>query len=530
MNISSSESREPLIVPSMHCQSLLGKAIQEHFTKSSQIASIFSSSPSLQNSSAGANFLSNFKLDEKSSLLFSNVFTPEDCFSCQFSTSIQVKFWSCKYDHEETWRNIFFVFSKLTTTKFLAASLFSLSIATNFITDEQLNFILSNLKRINKLELDLVDNKSITSEGLGKSIAENLSNLSDLRIYSCSAVTDSVIELFASKLNRNIATFKLVNCNEVTDEGILAISKTFSLNSISFLHCGAISSEGYNHLASLGDNVIEMNVHSSKFDNKNFQEICSNFRALRRFDFRFCGVSSDATKSLKFLENLEYLCLNLDAICDDGVDHVCCLKNLSALDLSHSSLTDKQVEKICFFLGGSLRKLILSYCKFLTVKSCEHLKKLEKIEEIFVAGVKFSTSSIHALVMARRVTLKTLVHDSSYSKFAMDFLDDPSTKVLNWKFCRDGPQLIDEQVDCLLELIGDDHCLKVEEIDLHENASVTKASLDSIAAKFKNLQKIDLRNCTSISPSEIKAFKAKMPQRCNIVPDVSESSRSCTLQ
>jgi hypothetical protein len=67
----------------MKCQSLLGKALQEHFTKSSQVASIFSSSPSLQNSSAGANFITNFQVDEKSATLFETIFTPEDCFSIQ---------------------------------------------------------------------------------------------------------------------------------------------------------------------------------------------------------------------------------------------------------------------------------------------------------------------------------------------------------------------------------------------------------------------------------------------------------------
>jgi hypothetical protein len=86
MDINSSK-RDLFCVPSMKCQTLLGKAIQEHFTKPAQLASVFSSSPSLQNSSAGANFLSNFKLNKNTSTLFLTVFTPEDCFSFQFSPS-----------------------------------------------------------------------------------------------------------------------------------------------------------------------------------------------------------------------------------------------------------------------------------------------------------------------------------------------------------------------------------------------------------------------------------------------------------
>jgi hypothetical protein len=60
------EPREPFSVPSIKCQSLLGKAIQEHFSKPQQLASVFSSSPSLRNSSVGANFLTNFLINKKS--------------------------------------------------------------------------------------------------------------------------------------------------------------------------------------------------------------------------------------------------------------------------------------------------------------------------------------------------------------------------------------------------------------------------------------------------------------------------------
>jgi hypothetical protein len=83
-------NRDSFFVPSMKCQSLLGKAIQEHFKYPERVACVFSSSPSLQNSSAGANFLTNFKLDEKSITLFRTVFTPEDCFSVSFAPSIHI--------------------------------------------------------------------------------------------------------------------------------------------------------------------------------------------------------------------------------------------------------------------------------------------------------------------------------------------------------------------------------------------------------------------------------------------------------
>ena len=64
MNITSS-NRDSLFVPSVKCQSLLGKALFEHFSKIDQVASVISSSSAFRDSSVGANFLTNFVVDEK---------------------------------------------------------------------------------------------------------------------------------------------------------------------------------------------------------------------------------------------------------------------------------------------------------------------------------------------------------------------------------------------------------------------------------------------------------------------------------
>ena len=170
MNISSFDRRAPLFVPSIKCQSLLGKAIQEHFTKPEQVASVFSSSPSLRNSSAGANFLTNFILDEKLSKLFDTIFTPEDCFSVQFAPCIQVF-----AEGSDDWKQIFHLISNLiNNSRYVEASLRSLKITSAFIDDEQLQFILSHVKRIEKLELVLDPECRITPNGLCDSIQENL--------------------------------------------------------------------------------------------------------------------------------------------------------------------------------------------------------------------------------------------------------------------------------------------------------------------------------------------------------------------
>jgi hypothetical protein len=183
MNISSFDPRNPLFVPSIKCQSLLGKALQEHFTKSDQIASVFSSSPSLRNSSAGANFLTNFKLDAQSIILFQTVFTPEDCFSVQFAPCLEVF-----AEKSDDWEQIFnFISNLINKTRYVEASLRSLKIVSGFINDEQLQFILSHTKRIEKLELVLNPKCRITPKGLSDSIRENLPELKELAIQCSQA-------------------------------------------------------------------------------------------------------------------------------------------------------------------------------------------------------------------------------------------------------------------------------------------------------------------------------------------------------
>jgi hypothetical protein len=154
MDISSFNRRDSFFVPSIKCQSLLGKAVQEHFTKPDQVASVFASSPSLQNSSAGANFLTNFMVFGGTIDLVRTVFTPEDCFSCQFAPALCFNI----NTSEESWGYLFSFFQNLRNNKYLEASLRSLEISSKFITDEQLDFMLSNLKRINKLELKVRSN------------------------------------------------------------------------------------------------------------------------------------------------------------------------------------------------------------------------------------------------------------------------------------------------------------------------------------------------------------------------------------
>jgi hypothetical protein len=536
MEISPIWQRRSLIVPSMQCQSILGKAIQEHFTKPEQIASVFSSSPSLQNSSAGANVLTNFQVDEKSITLFSTIFTPEDTFSLQLAPSIKIGINGFPRHWQHVWDEMFsFMENLIKKTKYIEASLRSLNISTNLINAEQLHFIFSNVTRIKKLELSLDSNVyGITSTQLESSI-ENLSELTQLRITHTRILTTSTLQLIAQKMTK-LEKLILYRCLEVGDEGVLEISKMESLISLELSYCSRIRLAGFNYVASM-KNLVELTVQGnfySKFKNENLQQICSNLLQLKRLTVSGCRVANDGIAFLSSLKSLEYLNLGaisiegsddiccekevekrnksrMNIICDKGIDQICCLTRLTQLVLSHTGISDAGVSDICSSLVG-LKEIDLSGCSLLTNKSLDFLKNLVEIEKIVVDEVDLSNSALHSFAMARKATLKILSHNSlCYARIATDYLCDPSPEFLAWGLSRFHRKLTDEVFSQLFELIGDEECSLVEEIDISEHDQPTSATLNLIAEKCYNLILLDVRDCRNISSRDISRFEREVP-------------------
>jgi hypothetical protein len=351
MELSFFDPRDAFFVPSVRCQSLLGKALQEHFTKPEQVASVFSSSPSLRNSSAGANFLTNFNIDEKSAKLFHVVFTPEDSFSLSFSQSISINF----FGDERIWKKIFNYMKNLITKnpKYLEASVRSLSIASEFITNEQLHFILSHLKRTTKFSLNLDNNRSVNSAGHSaglKRIAEILPDLIELRVSSYREVNDSVIQHFVLKLKK-LKHLGVEGCAGLNDEGVVAISKSHALTSLSFRACYETPPWFFKPLASMTQ-LQELNVAGTKFNDEVLVLICSHLLSLRKLDISSCPVSNDGLKNLKSLVNLEFLFMKTVGISDEALDEISCWTSLKELDVSNTYLTEAAFSKIAVALPG----------------------------------------------------------------------------------------------------------------------------------------------------------------------------------
>jgi hypothetical protein len=505
MSIHTFSPRDSLFVPSNKCQSLLGKAIQEHFTKPEEIASVFSSSPSLQNSSAGANFLTNYRIDEQSKKLYETVFTPEDCFSCNFAPNIRIVANTC---NQNAFDFIFNFIRQLVNKKpkYLEASLRSLKIDSPFITNEQLIFILSNLKRITNLELELLDS-AVTS---GVRSIENLTELEKLKIVFCRGITTPVLELFASRLQK-LHTLVFRECDGVDDEGILAISTMKSITCLTLLNSSRqISSFGFTHLAAM-TNLRDLTIHghSNNFKNENLEKICCNCRLLKKLHLTGClSLTSEGTKQLASLTNLVSLFLNRSNIGDDSIAHISSLTELEELNVGNTKVSDLGVQNISSSLQ-KLKVLTLTCNALITDKSLVHLTKCISLQQLDVTGISISIRATYSFLQATKPRLKEF-YGSGLSACVFEVFADPPA-ILDWTV----ETICDQDVSFLIDILGDDGCLKIQEINL-SRTPISETSLILIAEKCKLLAIINLRKCEKISSSVVEKFKITLPN-CEVL-------------
>ena len=303
----------------MKCQSLLGKALQEHFTKPEQVASVFSSSPSLRNSSAGANFLMNVRVDNDSVKLFQTVFTPEDCFSVQFCQSTLI-FAVNHAGDDRIWQNIFSFIKNLITKnqKYLEASLKSLEMSGNFIDDEQLFFVLSNLKRITKIDIGVCP--MISASGI-ESVAANCSNLEVLGLHSWKNMEIDALQAHLLRLE-NLRTLDLRRSVDMTDSAIQSLSAKMG-----------------HHLSSL--------LFDYEFLSDDSLVALAQMPALRSLCLRM-GVTDDACRILAQSTSITALLLDTCNISAEGVKHISLMKKLATLMMSNvgENFTDVSLEHI----------------------------------------------------------------------------------------------------------------------------------------------------------------------------------------
>jgi hypothetical protein len=513
MNISTSNPRECFFVPSIKSQSLLGKAIQEHFTNPEEVASVFSSSPSLQNSSVGANFLTNFVIDKQSAKLFSNVFTPEDCYSCQFAPRLNLTSILFFTLDENSWTSVFNCIKNLITkTKYLDASLRSLKISSRHINNEQLQFILSNLKRITKIEFYQCE--KITSDGW--IVLENLSDLKELSFSICTGIDDRLVAHLQSKLNR-LEKIDLFGCDNLHDDSVGVICKIDSLTSLSLCSFWerAPPSSYFKHLASL-ENLRFLSISNTNFSDADLEQISSHqLPLLQSLNLsRNSRFTNDGLKFLSSFRNLELL--NLDSmyfIGSDEVQHIWALKNLTNLALANTNINDEQIENISRL--ERLMTLDISSCEKVSDKSLENLKQLNQLTRLNISFCyNLTLPAIFSFVAAGRTSSLKEIERVGYSDtcsgfcaVATNFLKNPPTTFLDLSH----QKLLDEELPFLFSLLAEkEKCDKIQEISLKGCSQLSCASLVTIDNKFKNLRRIDLEGCDKMKKKAAQNFLAKL--------------------
>jgi hypothetical protein len=185
--------------------------------------------------------------------------------------------------------------------------------------------------------------------------------------------------------------------------------------------------------------------------------------------------------------------------------------------MSWCHLSDDRVQKICASILG-MKKFNLAFCGSLTDQIFECLKRLSSLEELNLERIfSFSVLASYDFFQATKSRLKNF-HGSGMSLFVFrTFLDSSPPRVLDLASSGQDAQLKYADVSSLIEVLGKEGCLEVEEMKFAAT-QITAASLNLIAEKFTSLTKIDVRKCRRISASEISNFKVKLPN-CEVLSD-----------
>ncbi len=171
------------------------------------------------------------------------------------------------------------------------------------------------------------------------------------------------------------------------------------------------------------------------------------------------------------------------------INGICCLKNLIALDISGARfLHDFGVGTICSSL--SLQKLNLSSCILLSDETLENLKQLRQLQDLAIVNNVFSVQATYGFLKETKSRLKRF-QCSGKSACAYDAFVEPPRKHLDWQCLTN-----DDEVSFLVQVLGNDRCKNVEEIDLsNSQSSITESIVTLILTKMCNLTKIKLESC-----------------------------------
>jgi hypothetical protein len=517
--------RQSLHVPSLYCQSLLGKAVLEHFTSESEIAAVFSSSSSLQNSSAGANLASNFHVDENTFRLFTTVFAPPTCFSVQFVPAWSVIRCSMSFSSKIRYE-ITDLLSDLAKTPYARESLRWLDLRALDVTSALLEQIVSDFPRIETLILSRPkQNVSLTS----------LQKLPDLKRVK--------ISLYGN----------------ASSDAILVLSKLRALTSLTLddeYKAPAAASD--HHLASLR-NLDGLSMSLINFSNENLLQL-SSLPHLRKLRISQCG-GLDVSKMVDVLATMENL-TSLDIsyfsyrITNDHIKRLAPLEDLEEFFLRDDSITNAMVGLITKQFR-KLKKLELNHCRSLNDESLHHLRSLRQLESLVLPyAMYFTVRILHQFLMTRPPTLKEVrcgwfEYDRNsliYVNAATKIMNDARRAQLNW---HKDIEISSNHFHLLFELMGKERCEAVKEVkarfcfhpqkaemlttysdlgrDPKYKAGVAAKNVGVFPTHLPNLQKLTLFNEKKFTSKELKKMKRNLPT-FDLIPSSNLHRRTFVLK
>jgi hypothetical protein len=238
----------------------------------------------------------------------------------------------------------------------------------------------------------------------------------------------------------------------------------------------------------------------TEFTNENLMQICGNLVGLKHLDVSCTSVDNVGIKYVTNLTNLESLHLRGIGISDNAINDICsCLKKLKEINFSGTKfLTDLGVAKLCSSLV-ELKKVNLSYCRDPSDESLFSLQRLNFLEELNLELTeKISPLGLLNFFQATKSTLRKF-SGSGVSHCIWDaFVNQPRS--LEWGAVA---PLKDEDVSLLVQILGDELCAKIHEIDLSQT-QISETSLALISKKMKSLRKLSVNECSRINFENLK--------------------------
>lgn len=358
MNLSLRQESFQLCRRSQQCQTILYKTALDHCAEIHNIAALCVTSKSLQNSSFGADILSNIRIDYDSHRLFDVLLSPSSCFAVQFVSSLYIEDAYARYYYSEEVANaIANIASEFAKTEYLPRQLRELALIHVPLRTARSMFV-SSISWSNLQSLDL--GGSETDDSLMAVICTSAVHLTNLQLTFCSKISDDSLKCIATL--SKLTDLNLNTCYQISDVGLEHLSSLAAIRTLNLHDCNKIGDVGLKSISALS-NITSLDLGGRKkmLTDVGLQHIC-NLTSICTLNLSGCKKFSDAglqviAQNLVAVKTLELFgCFQ---VTDVGLQHISSLGGITNLDLGRcTEITDVGIEYISKLRGISHLNLL----------------------------------------------------------------------------------------------------------------------------------------------------------------------------